>query len=95
MLSMGDVEVGKKLGALWERNKLPKGALGLIPPNKWRECYGFLKEYPREDSLLTKWGESSSWERWVLTVLSIMVGVQLDPRVPRFLECPGKKGGAR
>jgi hypothetical protein len=88
MFNLEDVLVGKKLGALWEENKLPKMALGLIPPDKWRECYEFLKEYPRADSLLTKWGESNSWERWILTVLSIKAGVQIDPRVPKISGMP-------
>jgi len=60
MFDLKDVEVGKKLGALWEENKLSKRALGLIPPDKWRECYEFLKEYPRADSFLTKWGDQIS-----------------------------------
>jgi hypothetical protein len=76
------VEEGKKLGELWAENRLPKEALEVIPPEKWEECVKHLHLYPRAKSLLTKWGDTKGWEKWMLSCLSIFCEVQLYPTVP-------------
>lgn len=76
------IDSGRRLGEVWEENNLPKSALGLIPPEKWDECLVFLEKFPRKESPLTKWGDTAGWERWVLSVLSIKVGVKLSPLLP-------------